>query len=466
MQQTILGPARWFRPFVVATAMAVGLGGCASGVKKAELPPDANPADLISRTESDIQQGYADQLDVLAPGPFADARERFEEAKEEYREGDDREDIMDNLGYARAHLDRARQQANERREPVKGILDARMAAMSAGARNYPELNDTFGEVDTDFRGDVEDFAEGDVDPEAWARLQRDYLQLELKATQANQLSDARNKIDRAIDNGAEERTPRVLAATRRAYLNAANVIAANTNNPKGFQDEVERANEMADLLHEVLDVTRTSPGQIDERAALDVVMKNREIADLNRQLLIQTAALERAQDATQLQPTMGEEPSAQKSLDEATATAKKQLTPDQAQVFQQGDRLLIRLKRIDVKEKDGKTTLTPESVTLLTKVTDVARTLGPEHVIVQAQKGTAQSGTEDQAQRAQAVADFMASKGVQSDRVQTQTGAATDRDLDVIIVPVIAADKGENQNQGGTPTSDQPDQPEQPADSM
>ena len=54
------------KKIIAAVALSLTLGACAQNIKKADIPPSANPTDEITRLENDIQTGFSEQADVLA----------------------------------------------------------------------------------------------------------------------------------------------------------------------------------------------------------------------------------------------------------------------------------------------------------------------------------------------------------------------------------------------------------------
>lgn len=66
-----------------AFALSATIFGCASNIKKADIPASANPAEEITKLDASIQEGYNSQLDVLASKDFDQARYYLREAKED-----------------------------------------------------------------------------------------------------------------------------------------------------------------------------------------------------------------------------------------------------------------------------------------------------------------------------------------------------------------------------------------------
>ena len=124
--------------FFVASSALLFLSACASG-PKANISSTSDPSNTIAQMESEISEGYRNQYDVLAPEMFSSAQSYLKEAKEDLSDGDDREDVMENLAYARGHLNKAKEQVRQRSANAESLLNAREAALTKGIRGNDKL---------------------------------------------------------------------------------------------------------------------------------------------------------------------------------------------------------------------------------------------------------------------------------------------------------------------------------------
>jgi outer membrane protein OmpA-like peptidoglycan-associated protein len=432
---------------LVATAALIA--GCASGIKKVEIPSTASPSEEISQLETDINAGYNSQYDVLAEDSFAKARKYLDKAKSDMNRGKKQETILEDVGYARAYLNRTRDIGEGRRGQIPTILEAREAALSAGVKNSSKLESQFKKVDDDVRDNAKDFP-AYLEPKDVARLQADYLDLERLAIQDKEIGNATAAINGAIRDGAKKNTPKLLRQAETDLETAAHVISANRHNPAGYTAAVQKANYSAKLLTDVLAVSKRPGRPIDEAAALRLVQQNRELASLKGQLGTAQDTVSEMSENLRDKTKKLEGAVARLNIQQALEEARTQFKKDEAEVYQEGDKLLIRLKAMNF--PSGKADLPEASLALLSKVKNVAKDLGPSEVIVEGHTdstGNAALNQELSQERAQAVAKYLESNGLDSDRVdavgygykkpiasnKSKAGRAQNRRVDIVITP-------------------------------
>ena len=442
--------------FVVTGALSTpALSGCASSVKTAEISASANTVDEAASLEADIQEGYKAQLDVLAPRDFAKAQAGLETVKSQIKDSAKQEKLVHSLAIARGYLNQAKDIANGRRSSVQGVLDARTLALNANVRNYPKENVKMKDLDDDFRAQA---GRSTIQPAEFADLQKRYLNLELASIQNKNLGKARAAIAQARDNSATKNTPKTLNRAETALTSAENQIAANRNNAHDFQASVQQANAAAVLLSAVLASTKRPDGTVaSEEVALNLVAQNHTIHGLDNQLV------DAADDATAKENVIAHQAVALDSqgkqlatanvaisIDQALERGRQQFSNDEAEVYRQGTKLLIRLKAIQF--TSGKSDLPPESLQLLAKVRTVAEALNPSQVEVQGHTdsiGSAETNQSLSQSRAQAVATYLGSNGIDREKVEavgfgykkplatnkTKEGRAQNRRVDILITP-------------------------------
>ena len=433
---------------VCAAIAASMLTACASGVKRADYPANAVPSDEIARLDAEINTGYEAQYDILADREFAKARSWVKEAKDDLRDDQKQSEILYDLGYARAYLDKAEALAADRQVKIRGILDARKAAVEAGAREFPQHRERIAKLDDRARK----LSTSKLSNEKFDRMQTDYFDLELAAIQSSNLDKAMGNISAAKKNRAEAYAPKYLKAAEIDLTDAKNKIAVGRHNADEYRDAVAKANDSAQFLFDVTSLTRTKD-QPSEDVAAEMVRQKHQIASLRGEL--GQAASEQAQlsqTLTEQEKQLSEAASAQ-SLDLALESARKEFNQKEAEVYRQGDKLLIRLKAMNF--PTGKADLPARSLNLLAKVKGIAQDLNPEQVVVEGHTdstGTNAINIELSQERAQAVAGYFEQNGLDAERIQavgqgyrapiannkTKTGRAKNRRVDVIITPKIS----------------------------
>ena len=438
------------RMLAAAFSLFLVVAGCSSGTKKVDFPQATDPTAAANQLDSDIARGLANHYDVLANSEFTDAQKGLEKAKREIAEKDKPEKVLDTLGYARANLDKAREHAEGLKGQAEGILEARSSALSASVRDFPDLSTDLKKYDDDLRAEISNLEKGRTTSERWAALQKDYMSLELRALQDAKLNDAKAKVRAAINNGAEKNTPNMLKQTQRDLINAENVIAANRHDEGAIEPAVTKANASAELLTDILAATKRPEGTINEDAAKALVMQGRKLNDLGQKLEESTSdAASKGRELADSHDKLKAD-NAALSLDHALEKARKDFTADEAEVYRQGDKILIRLKAVGF--RSGRAELPEKSIPLLAKVKTIAEELHPQQIVVEGHTdsiGKSQTNKVLSQNRAEAVATYFSSNGLDKDKIfaigrgyekpivtnKTKQGRAQNRRVDVIIVP-------------------------------
>ena len=445
--------------FFVASSALLFLSACASG-PKANISSTSDPSNTIAQMESEISEGYRNQYDVLVPEMFSSAQSYLKEAKEDLSDGDDREDVMENLAYARGHLNKAKEQVRQRSANAESLLNAREAALTKGIRGNDKLEKKLKSLDERFRTNSDRL--GMMTPGELNALQQGYLDLEKNAVQNRELSSARRKIDWAISEGARSQAPKTLARAQKDMKTAENVIASNVRNEAAYKNAVSEANTSAELLYQVEDVVHTNGKILPEDVALDIVAKNQRLNEMDRRVgsLSQELGKTRSELSTvSAKAAMTDEELAKKEktlkdkemalkMEQAIEEVSQQFPKDQAEVYQNGDKVVIRLKG---GFPFGKSEIKEDAKPLLEKVGEVAKNLNAKEVVVEGHtdsigdQAVNERLSED---RAKAVAAFLSNEeGVMKDKIEakgygfnkplatnkTKEGRAQNRRVDVII---------------------------------
>jgi len=433
---------------VLAAVVLIFAAGCAHNVEKADISATANPSEEIQKLENDLLAAQNNHLDVLAPKDFKDSQKSLSKAKQYLEKGKKQEDILEKVAYSRGYLNRAQNTANERRPALEGILKTRDMALTAGARNHPSLRDKLGDIDDDLRDEVDDIA--GLSPKKYSDLQNRYLELELESIQATQVGNARAIIEGAkSDRKAKRYAPKTLRQAEVDLKNAENMIVANRSKPEAFKASVEKANESAQLLVDVLNETNRDGKVIDENTALGIVSRNRQISGLERQLTATETEAEKQAKELQTQGQTLEAAKRTVAMQRALDSARKEFSPDEAEVYQQGEKILIRLKAMHF--PSGRSDLPASSLALLAKVKDVASILDPQQVLVEGHTDSTGSAAVNQSlsqARAEAVASYLETNGLKGEiqaigqgfkkpiaNNRTSAGRAQNRRVDVIVTP-------------------------------
>jgi len=438
--------------------VATSFLGC-SNARKAELTHGNDAGKAVAEVSQIMQDGLRDQLDVLADSQFENGSDSLSEAREDLQKGEPNEDVLESAAVAKAYFQDAAKTAQPRRAMAKRILDARNAALQAGLRNSPPLIKKLEKVDDDLKDETDQFSKA-LSPEDFSQFQKDYLALEVKAVQFRELNSAKVTIEKATDNDAEDLAPKNLHTASVDYEDAENTIAQSPRSPELYKQSVQTALESAMMLQDVMDVIMGAEGT-PEHIAEQIVKQKRALGELTSNVGRLTANLQSTQQILQakegaLKETEGVLKTQQEQLARASTQVRFQKAMDEARqmlpqsdalVYQQGNTLVFRLKRINF--KSGTAIIPSSSMPLLSKVDSIIRKLDAEKVLVQGHTdsvGAAAINLKLSNERAVAVADYLSSLGggyplahegygetnpIASN--ETAEGRATNRRVDLVV---------------------------------
>lgn len=431
----------------------VGLSACshAPDVKKYDYPMTTNANEEIDAIDGQIRTARTEMVDVLSPRNFAAANESLNDAKEARQDNKENTKILEKLGYARAYLDQANAVASQAKRDFPEVVQARQDALAANASTL--FRDDLKDTDGDLEGKAKSFEKGDwkLSADDRTKLQKNYLDLELKSIQKGRLSEASANMDAADKMDAKKYAPKTLTEAKAAYSNAQAVIASNRHEESTIGPAVAEANKQSKYLVAVTETAKNSKGKSPEQIALDMEAAKKTIDE--QEMKLSQSSRDMAKTKSELNRTKGENAklSAQERINQTLDDAQKKFGSNEAEVYRQGDQLLIRLKGMGF--SSGRSEIPTKSFDTLNKVKDVIASLGAEKVVVEGHTdstGTKAVNQKLSDKRAKAVADYLVSQeAVPADEVvhkgygfdkpiapnKTKQGRAANRRVDLLITP-------------------------------
>lgn len=396
------------------TVAALIVSGCASH-RKANLESGSNPEKAIAEVSQQMDAAQQNQLDVLADDQYSKGSEFLADAKRAFKEGDPAETVIEKAAIAKAFFQDAKILANARKSPALRILNARESALSAGVRKSDELVELMMDIDNDLKSETKQFS-SPLSPKDFSEFQKKYLVLEAKAVQFSQLNAANQAINQAVENDAEDLAAKTLRAASLDYQTAMNMIAQSPRSPKVYNESVQESLASATLLFDVMNVITGAKGT-PEHIALQIVKQKRALGELSsnvgklqENLKTTQQTLQEKEGVLKTQKEQLSRASTQVRFQQAMDEAQKVLSQDDALVYQQGNKLIFRLKRINF--KSGKASIPESSKQLITTVDLIIKNLDAEKVVVQGHTDSVGSAKVNQAlskQRAAAVAQYLSS---------------------------------------------------------
>lgn len=449
---------------------------CSSKPVVQDYPATAVPSEEITNLENDLKTAESNQVAVLSPKNYKDAREALDDAKKSYTKGKDANDTLHQVALSRAYLNNANTVADVARGNIEDVIAARQAAVAAGAPAY--FGKEMANIDEDLRDVTQDIEKNNLKSASKERkeLQERYLGLELKAIKEKNLAESRNTINLAKKEKAEKFAPRSLAVAEKSYTDTEAYITANRHNTEAIE---ARAAETKQAAMHALNINRTAKGTdkvSSEENALAIEQERGRVAAKDSQLTSVQSELQNTQGT--LQNTQGELQNTQtalegsvtansalmteqqkleadKRLNEKYESARKEFASNEAEVYKQGDALLIRLKGMEF--PSAKATIQPKNKELLSKVQKVMEDFGASTIKVEGHTDSVGGKVVNERlsqNRADAVKDYLKSGdalpqattieavgyGYQKPLASNKTanGRAQNRRVDIIIRPETA----------------------------
>lgn len=438
--------------------MALISTGCANH-RKANLKSAGDPQKGIAEVTQVMAKADNEQHDVLADDEFEKGSEFLAKAKLSSQQGEEDKAILEKAAIAKAFFQDARKKANARKSFSRRILKARKSSLMAGVKNSPVLVESLIEIDNDLKSETDQFSKR-LNPEDFSDFQKKYLVLESKAVQFTQLNVANESINQAIEDDAEDLAPQSLRNASLDYKTAMNIIEQSPRSPKVYKKSVDGSLASTTLLFDVMNVILGAKGT-PENIALQIVKQKRALGELSsnvgklqanlkstkESLEEKEGALKRTEGVLKTQEKQLASASVQVKFQQAMDEAQKVLSQDDALVYQQGKKLIFRLKRVNF--KSGAALIPKSSENLISKVDAIIKKLDAEKVVVQGHTdsvGSAKINKKLSKARAAAVAKYLStlrggykltysgygeSHPIASN--ETADGRATNRRVDLVL---------------------------------
>lgn len=439
---------------------------CASKIKPVEFAADADPNTEINRLEQDIRTARTEQTDVAAPKSFKMAEQYLAEAQEERADGESAREILEEVGMGRAALESAKKAQELSEKQFSDIMLAREAALAAGASNFQpkdlkKADEDFADLTEDYETQaINQWAQGkeilafsDVSQNRRASLKSKYGEIELDSLKGKHLGRAKSMIEMAEKNSASSYAPKSLNLARTKYKDAETVIANNRQDIAAIEMAARDANLEAEKLLRVTNTARSAKGLSTEDIALDIENKKEALSEA------EMTAEQRAQMIkernSQLAGALNENQEFRRKaeFDEALVNAQKMFSPNEADVYRQGDKILIRLKSANF--VSGRAEVGSAAYPVLGKVKDLLKEVNAEDIMIEGH--TDLSGSKAQNMklskaRAEAVAAYLKSNSeLKPEQISTEgfgfekplapnntkQGRAQNRRVDIIVTPSV-----------------------------
>jgi len=481
------------KPFGIATILIVTMWFLSASVfsqaKTGEVFEMVNPADEVNRLDNELSTAQKNQVNVLAPVSFAKAEKYLNDAKKALAGGDELSKILEKISSGRLELQRAEEMAQVARTALPNVIKARDLARAAGAttlgEDYVKAEKEFLKLTKAIEKNNLKYAQNNRDKVAAA-----FDQLEVRAIKEQKLGEARKLIDQAEKEGAKKLAPQTLEMAEQSLKDADLFISEHRYEREKIQQKSSEALFQAKRLLEVTGQSKKIKEMEPEAISLWVEgilsqtastlsapdMRNESFDTQRENILGSISTLQEDKKflASQDKAHIGEIESLkqqiallegktkeeqasierlekEKRFNELFNEVKGYFSTGEAEVYKQGNRLIIRLRAIQFPV--GKAVIMPDNYGLLSKVQRAIRTFGEPDVVIEGHTDTTGSDEINELlsqQRAESVRQYLVANqtlpeqkivavGFGSKRPlasnATEEGRAINRRIDVVISP-------------------------------
>lgn len=447
------------KTLILATVLTAA-AACSSDPVVQDYPVTANAQEEVTNLENNIKTAQENQVDVLSPKNFKEAHEALEDAKKMHSRGKDANKVLHEVAIGNAYINNANAVAEVARGNIEDVIAARQAAISAGAPSY--FGKEMERADEDFKDVTKDIEKNKLSSVTKERkkLQEKYLALELKAIKEKHLGESKKTISLAKKEKAEKFAPRTLAIAEKSLVDTEAFITANRHNTTAIEAHAAETKEAA--MH-ALNINRTARGTDKvsseetalaiEKERMRVAAKENQLSNVKGELNATKSALEGTVDANVALLSAQQKLEKEKELNEKYEAARKEFASSEAEVYKQGDALLIRLKGMEF--PSAKANITEKNKPLLGKVQKVMEEFGSSSVVVEGHTdsvGGKKINDRLSQNRAEAVKNYLQSNSgamAEDSKIEavgygyqkplatnkTANGRAQNRRVDIIIKP-------------------------------
>jgi OOP family OmpA-OmpF porin len=452
--------------------------------------PLGNPGELVNQLQADLATARANQLDILAPIWFDKAEASFAKAKKAFEKGKELSDISKYLAESRLSLAKAEEMAKIARTILGDTNQARQKAIDAGAEKlgepYQDAEKQYLKLTKAIEKNNTRYAQDNA-----AKVQEAFREVEIMAIKADTLQEARAAMAQADKLKLIKVAPQAYSTAGNALNEADAYIGQNPYDTANNRKKAAEATFMARRLLAVVGTTEKLEEMEPEDAALYVEtllvrlskaleagdLRDRSVEDqlsvlattadqmrmdnLSQKELIgsyqnQIAAMEQRiaglKGLSVQQEAAKERLTAERAFDERFNKVQSFFTPSEAEVYKQGNQLVIRMRGI--KFPVGQAILVSENYGLLSKVQKAIQAFDQPNVTIEGHTdstGSTELNLKLSKERAEAVKAYLvANRTLPSSHItsvgygperplasnSTLEGRAANRRIDVLIRPV------------------------------
>lgn len=356
--------------------IAALVAGCSSTPTHVEqISESANATAEIQKTEQLLTTAREKQVHVLSPEKFANAEESLKKAKSLKEKNRDSVEVLKHVSYSRAWLKDAETTSSIAETSMKDITSAREGALKAEAPKYFKKEwDKANQALIDVTHSIE---KGNLKPSD--RKGNDLItvfkDLEKKSLTKKYLGVAQDNINKAVKDKADKNAPRTYGQTIAKMEATKKFIAGNPDSTSQIEAMAKDATMESRRL---VDITAKVNAGNSEELVLKTMNQEKQLSRLKNEYSETESELMAARKQTD---TIKSELTRKEELDNQVRMIRSKFRPDEADVFEQNGKVVIRLKGVQF--ASSSTRLTPTSQALLSRMDSVLSGIGPTKITVE-----------------------------------------------------------------------------------
>ena len=437
--KTIKEPNFLMKIFFILS-LCLFFAACASKPEKNfTYAPTANAVDELHNLKSEMNRTESEQIAFFAPNSFDQANKHWDKAQKLQEKGSSNGEVLEELGLARSYFEQARGVADRSLQAMPDVAEAREKALMAGAARFHRAD--LVKADKDLMDVTKGFEKKnpDVSLKERTELLSAYNALELRSIKTSRLGDTAANIEGAKKMGAGRYAPRTLSSAEGKLRSAEMTINTDRHNDALVSAAQDDAFRESQKLLKVTEISKRSGQTGNEALALDIFNRDQQIESLNTRVSSTESQLTEAQRAAQAAQLSAARATSELEGRRLITSIQSQFSPKEAEVLQQGDNLIIRLKALNF--ASGRSEVPSAAYPVLNKVKNTIQQLNAKKVTVEGHTDSTGAATLNQKisqQRADSVVRFL-----EDSRVNLMTGSSTQ-----------TAVEGQNKMMGATESSE------------
>jgi OOP family OmpA-OmpF porin len=395
---------------LTAAVGIVSLNGCAHSPA---VQDNRDPSQVMNELNSRIQSDQDQQIATLSPDDFKKAKNSYDDANKSLQKTDpDNQDVLAKARESEDWLTKAEKNASVAKISLSGAIEARQNAINAGANTY--FKDDFADADHTFGNLTKGIEDGDL---GYAKSRQDdlantYASLEKRSVYRRYAYDPKQALQSAKDQGAKKWAPDQLKDADAKYQALNQAIEANPRDSQNIQTLSVASQQASDQLLKTTQDSKYLASLSPEDRAKKLQEQQTQISSLQGS----------ATEASNLKQQNGQLEQ-QTAMTEKIKAIQSKFSPDEAEVYQQGNNAIIRLKGIEFPKAQA--SIPPRNYELMGKVASTVKEFGPQTNVVVAGSTDSTGGQKTNQklseERADAVKNFLVSQdAVPEDHIQTQ----------------------------------------------